>query len=116
MFKACTKCKHFWNSRNDFLSDPATKLVGYQVDYRQLKEGIFLFNHSCGTTMALAADTFADLYGGPVFSEQKTGSEECPGYCHQKEELKACTLQCECAYVREIIQIIKQYDKKNLKP
>ncbi len=31
-FKKCTFCGHLWQSRKDFLEDPATDLIGYQVN------------------------------------------------------------------------------------
>jgi hypothetical protein len=84
------------------------KLVGYQVDFSRLESGLFLFNHDCQTTMAVAVREFGDMYSGPVFEERKTGTAECPGFCLERHTLNNCSNRCECAYVREIIQKIKQ--------
>ena len=83
--------------------------MGYQARFKALKAGIFLFNHSCGTTIALQAGVFEDMYKGPIFQKRAAGTEECPGYCLVKHELRPCPVQCECAFVREIIQAIKRY-------
>ena len=107
VFKKCTVCGFQWASRDDFLRDPGIELIGYQVNFEELKEGFFLFNHTCKGTLALMANEFCDLYDGPIFKERATGSESCPGYCLHKNELQPCPALCECAYVREIIQIIK---------
>ena len=109
LFKQCTACGHPWRSRESFLWDPDVKLVGYQPRFEALKTGLFLFNHRCGTTIAIQAGEFEDLYHGPIFENRATGTEECPGYCLIKDELRPCPAQCECAFVREIIQIIKRY-------
>ena len=104
-------CGSVWADRKDFLQDPEVELIGYQVNYKELAAGILLFNHSCHTTLAIYAEEFAGLYDGPVFSERATGSSECPGYCQNEEELRPCPAKCECAFVREIIHIIRRWPK-----
>jgi len=114
-FKKCTTCYHIWNDRDAFLSDPNLMLVGYQVNFKVLEAGLLLFQHDvvgCQTTLALRAIQFTDLYDGPVFTERKTGSEECPTYCLYEEELGKCTATCECAFVREVLQIVKNWPKR----
>ena len=109
LFKKCPKCGFEWASRDGFLIDDSAKIIGYQVDFTELMSGLFLFNHSCNTTLAIKANDFADLYEGPVYKVRATGSDECPEFCLYQDELSPCPAQCECAHVREIIQIIKNY-------
>jgi hypothetical protein len=106
-FKTCTICSVFWQTRDDFLDDPEISIVGYQVHFDALMEGLFLFNHSCGGTLSIKASEFSDLYAGPMFQNRQTGSDKCPGYCLYEEELGPCPAECDCAFVREIIQIIR---------
>ena len=106
LFKKCPYCNFEWASRELFLDDPGITLIGYQTRFRNLTEGLFYFNHSCNGTLAISVDEFTDLYDGPVFEDRKTGQEDCPGYCLYKDNLEACPNECECAYVREVIQII----------
>lgn len=96
------------------MEDPALNLIGYQVNFDYLEEGFFLFNHHCNTTLAIRAGEFKDLYTGPIFSERLTNTDECPEYCLHKEELRPCPAKCECAYIREIIQIIKSWTKDSV--
>lgn len=110
-FKQCTCCDHGWKARADFLADPGIEFIGYQVSFDDLLLGLFLFNHTCGTTIAIPVNKFRDLYDGPVYQTRKTGTEECPGYCLRQNELKACPAQCECAWIRELIQIISDTEK-----
>ena len=112
-FKRCPNCEFIWESRDRFLSDPNLDLIGYQANFKALTAGLFYFNHSCRGTLALQAYLFGDLYRGPMFERRATGSEDCPGYCLHREELRRCPVECECAYVREIIQIIKGADCKS---
>ena len=115
IFKKCPTCGFVWSTRDDFLGDPALELIGYQVNFEKLTLGFFLFNHSCKATLGIRAEDFSDFYKGPIFQDRATGSKECPGYCLQEHELLPCTAQCECAYVREIIQVVKNYPKDAIK-
>jgi hypothetical protein len=105
-FKQCSNCSTIWHSQEEFLHDAAVELVGYQININELSEGLFLFNHACGTTMALTATVFRNLYSGPVFTERLFGSEQCSGLCLRQDDLNPCPEKCECAFVREVIQEI----------
>ncbi|MCM8760710.1 MAG: hypothetical protein NC938_06060 [Candidatus Omnitrophica bacterium] len=111
MFKKCTSCGANWKTRDDFLNDCSLELIGYQANFKSLETGLLLFNHTCGTTLSLPAGTFKDIYKGPIYTERKTGTEDCPGYCLHEEELRRCPEKCECAWVREMIQVIKEAEK-----
>ena len=114
-FKECTNCHYKWFDRGVFLSDPAVELVGYQVNYGKLQAGFFLFNHSirdCGTSFAVEAGRFTDMHDGPIFESRAKVPEDCPGYCQDKHKLDACDTECECAYVRDVLQKVKSWPKK----
>jgi len=109
-FKECASCAHTWKSREEFLEDPLIEIIGYQANFKHLELGIFLFNHhTCKSTLAVQVGEFKDLYDGPVYSERLSRSDQCLDYCMNKDELRPCPQECECAYVREIIQTVKQW-------
>jgi hypothetical protein len=113
-FKICSLCGTVWKSRHDFISDPLIELNGYQVCLLELKYGMFLFSHNrenCHTTMALPVFAFLDLYTGPRYPENKALSPECPRYCINENNLERCRVFCECAYIREVIQLIREARK-----
>ena len=110
-FKQCTTCGFEWTTRKHFFEDPNVAIIGYQVNFDELEAGIFLFNHSCGTTLGIRADDFKSIYDGPIFTQRATETEECPEFCLHQHDLRPCPVQCECAYVREIMQLIKQWPK-----
>ena len=113
IFKKCTCCESPWFTRDEFLKDENIKLVGYQANFCQLELGYFLFNHlTCESTIAIPAGHFRELYDGPVFAQRLHGSEICQGFCEDIDALEPCENQCECAYIREILQIIKKWPKK----
>lgn len=109
-FKHCACCGRAWWNREDFLVDSDVKLVGYQADFSALIAGLFLFNHDpCKTTLAVRVERFQELYAGPIFGQRRTGQGDCPGYCLYclyKSELRPCPAQCECAWVRDLLQMI----------
>ena len=111
-FKACPMCDFEWPERSVLLGDSRVELVGYQADFQQLREGLFLFNHfPCETTFSLQAGDFCDLYDGPIFSERITGSKDCPGFCLNRMKMGLCPQKCECAYVREVLEIVRNWPK-----
>jgi hypothetical protein len=113
LFKDCTSCNVSWITHEIFLSDPDIEIIGYQVNYKYLQLGYFLFNHSpCKTTFSIPAGVFKHLYNNkPVYKERLTNTEACPEYCLNDSDLRPCPNKCECSYVREIIQIIKKWNK-----
>lgn len=112
IFKSCPACHFEWPTRDDLLSDPDVSLIGYQINFRALTAGIMLFNHRCKGTMAINVEKFQDLYDGPIFTERHIGDADCPNHCFHQSDLKPCPAQCECAYVREILQAIKNWPKR----
>lgn len=112
IFKKCSCCENPWFTRDEFLADRNLKLIGYQANFSRLELGYFLYNHlTCQSTLAVSAGLFKDLYDGQVFSDRLTGSEPCPGYCLNQEVLEPCTERCECAYVRRILQKLRDWPK-----
>lgn len=111
VFKQCPSCRKKWPDYTEFLADPCLKLIGYQMFLEELKEGLFLFNHSCGTTLSITVETLAHLYNGPVHEKRAIGSDNCPGFCLFENETGPCSEECDCAYVRSIMQIIQSWNK-----
>jgi hypothetical protein len=112
-FKTCTFCRHVWPSREAFLTDPQISLVGYQAFSPDLVLGLFLFNHLvCKTTLAIHAREFVDLYDGPIYGERLDETEACQGHCKDTHDLEPCAQRCECAYVREVVQLVRQWPKE----
>ncbi len=118
LFKECPNCHYQWPDRTTFLSDPTLSLVGYQANFGNLVAGYFLFNHDtpdCGTSLAVEAGAFTDMHSGPIFEERLTGTENCPGYCKIQKSLDPCSNKCECAYVRDVLQIVRHWPKSTEK-
>lgn len=108
-FKTCSCCGRSWQTRDAFLSDGELKVEGYTADFESLERGLFFVTHrsrECGSTMAFEAQEFLDLYTGPRYPQRKALSDECPRYCLDEKQLGRCTVLCECAFVREVLQVL----------
>ena len=115
IFKKCPMCTFEWKTRDEFLDDHSLELNGYQADFDKLELSLFLFTHmkkNCFSTMAIWAKEFQNLYSGTKYKERRTGKEDCPGYCLDKEQLNRCDALCSGAFNREIMQIIKSRQGK----
>lgn len=114
-FKKCPLCGFCWDTRGDFLADPRVTMIGYQACLTDLTAGYFLFNHTCEGTLAVVVEEFVDLYAGPIYQERAIGTVACPQYCLHQDELARCPATCECAFVREIIQRVRAWNKNPIK-
>ncbi len=112
-FKVCPMCNSVWETRDKFLSDAGVALIGYQVFFEDLQAGLFLFNHSCGTTMGIEAGFFFDLHDGPIFRERAAGTKECGGHCLYKDDLDPCPARCDCAFARNVLQKVRHWQKNS---
>lgn len=102
-------CKKSWETRDDFLADNEVELAGYQVDFIDVNEGYYLFNHStrgCGTSIAVLVGSMLDLYDGPVYEDSKFESADCEGHCLNVNDFDKCDLPCSNARAREIMGVI----------
>lgn len=111
MFKQCAMCRQEWISRENFLRDPDITLIGYQADFKNPDNGLYLFNHvkqGCATTLSFHVHEFADLFTGEYFTEDKFQTHSCPGYCLDVNNTEACSAECRNSYPRRLMQIIKK--------
>ncbi|HBH29779.1 MAG TPA: hypothetical protein DDX99_13225 [Desulfofustis sp.] len=114
-FKTCTSCGKIWRSRDDFLSDPETAVIGYQGSSIDPDHGFFYINHAtdpCQTTLAIMVREFSDLYNGEEPEKHLTGAHPCPEHCFYKDNLSDRPERCECRFIRTIMQRIKTWPKK----
>ena len=106
MFKICSTCQSSWDNRDSFIDDRNLKFLGYQACLEDLDKGLFLFNHNCGSTIAVTINLFYDLYSGPIWQEPLMNSEICPGYCLIEKEHRTCPNKCNCAHIRKVMHLL----------
>ncbi len=114
-FKTCPNCRSEWKTLDDFIGDPENELNGYQINISDLTRGLFLFTHqapNCGTTMGVYVSAFTALSEHPVLAPSTPRPETCPERCLHEDDLELCPEKCECGWVREIMQIIRDWNKQ----
>lgn len=107
MFKRCNKCGQEWETRDDFVSDSSLEAIGFQVFFDNLRTGLFLFNHSCGTTIGIPAKHLMALYNGPELTGRDSDGRDCPGRCLNQNIMSPCSDKCRCAFISQIIREIQ---------
>ncbi|MCM2323917.1 MAG: hypothetical protein NDJ90_11715 [Oligoflexia bacterium] len=114
LFKKCTGCGQNWATRAVFLADSMVELVGYQARLDDIERGIFLFTHlrqGCKTTMGIRVLAFKDLHREKrrsSSSQAKNNTPECEGHCLHVDDLDRCTADCANAWIRELLQTLKE--------
>ncbi len=104
-------CSAVWKDREEFIEDSSLVINGYQANFEYLEYGLFYFTHEvdgCFSTMAMKANEFYDLNPKEKLTGRKTVTEECPGHCLDKNNLEMCHVECECAYVRDLLGTLQQ--------
>ena len=56
-FKSCPRCQVVWGTSTDFLKDVTLSCIGRQKGWKGGDFGLILFNHSCGTTLSIKAES-----------------------------------------------------------
>ncbi|HJO91829.1 MAG TPA: hypothetical protein QF753_00380 [Victivallales bacterium] len=113
-FKRCPNCDHIWNTRDELLSDNNVILKGYLLGFSELRASLIYFDHNehdCNSTFSLKIEYFKDLIPETTFTSKVIIPETCPEYCLRKYDLTPCVHNCECSYVRNVLEIIKHWNK-----
>jgi hypothetical protein len=119
-FKDCTKCKHAWTTRDEFLHDDEIVLIGFLANNDEFEKGAYLFNHvpagnTCNTSFGLYVSSFLDMYEGKIYDDLKMGTEDCSGHCAKIDVISNCHAHCRNAVAREIMHKIVEILPAHLK-
>lgn len=77
-FKTCSCCGESWLNQADFLADPSVSFIGHQHFYEEGVEGLFLFNHTCGTTFSIEVENVKNSCLKPVTIEIPQNKKRIP--------------------------------------
>ena len=112
-FKTCPTCAAQWEDRKQFLGDPCLKLLGYQSTFTMGQPGLFLFNHSCGSTIALEATTFEDIYDGDIYRHCEAHYSNHADYCCKADTGEKHVKTCVCQFATEMATTLQQIMNEN---
>ncbi len=111
-FKICAMCGYQWKSLEEFATDVQLRLEGYMADFAQPENGLIVLTHvchSCHSTLSLATGNFEHWRTGPIVTDLRMMSNECPGHCLDSANLEVCTVDCSMRWVREVLQYLKAH-------
>lgn len=112
-FKTCSKCRAAWQGPLELVADQSLVVTGYQPDFEDPASGLILLLHNrdgCRTTLAVKAGDLRAFYRDDRPTLLMAGSDDCPRYCLSSEELATCRNPCSMAWVRQVIQHLRQHD------
>lgn len=112
-FLSCTMCEACWPDIESIITDETLEVCGYQARFDEPTQGMILITHmadGCRTTLGVGVAQLAPLYRGPVYTERKTGTDECGGLCLFEHRLEECEAECDMAWVRRVIQAMRKHE------
>ena len=82
------------------------------MHFHDQKGGLFLYTHvnsDCLTTLAVPVKSFLSLSDLPLLADRLCHGSE---LCVRKGETAELPQQCECQWVKHILEIIQNWEKK----
>jgi hypothetical protein len=108
-FKRCATCGSAWAAWDDFVLDPAVRLLGLQVVAGSPDFNALVFEHRCGNSLSVLAPRLRHLLP-EAEREAPTlmGTDQCRGHCRFLEDLAACDAPCGNARDRKLILLVER--------
>jgi hypothetical protein len=113
-FAACGSCRRRWPSWDEFVLDPAVRLLGLQAVITVPDANLLVFEHGCGSSVSVLTKRIRHLLppvDGAALASLR-GTEHCPGHCLSLADLAACDRPCVNARDRELIRIVQQVQQE----
>jgi len=110
-FQTCGACKHAWPKWDNFVLDPAVRLLGLQAMVANPDLNVLVFEHRCGSSISVLTRRLRHLLPEPEPNEPPPllmGTEQCRGHCRSLEDLEACDAPCTNARDRKLILLIRR--------
>lgn len=116
-FQICGACKQAWPTWEDFVVDPAIRLLGFQAVIANADLNLLIFEHRCGSSVSILARRLRHLL--PVQEAERPsamlfGTSDCHGHCRFLANLEMCDSPCVNAHDRRLILMINQMRKSSL--
>ena len=108
-FKTCGSCRKTWEGWQDFVLDPAIRILGFQAVESVPDANLIVFEHKCGSSISLLAKRLRHILPGPGEDTHLPvlyGSEVCREHCRLIQDLEACDRPCANSRDRRLIQLL----------
>ena len=98
-FKTCGSCKHQWPTWDEFVLDPAVRLLGLQSEITNPDVNLLVFEHDCGSSISILSRRLRHLLPEPEPDDPPArllGTDQSRGHCLRLEDLEACDAGPRC--------------------
>ena len=115
-FQTCGSCKRAWSTWDDFVLDPAVRLLGPQAVITNPDCNLLVLEHRCGSSVSILTRRLRHLLPEPEPANPPVlmfGSEQCKGHCRFMEDLAACGTPCSNARDRRLILLVQRIKTSN---
>jgi hypothetical protein len=108
-FQICGSCGRAWPTWDEFVVDPAVRLLGLQavIDYPDIN--LVVFEHGCGSSISILSRRLRHLLPEPTTpapTVRLLKTDQCQGHCLVLEDLEPCDAPCSNARDRELIRLV----------
>jgi hypothetical protein len=110
-FQICGSCKDVWPAWDNFVLDPAVRLLGFQSDLIHPDVNLLVFEHACGSSISILSKRLRHLLPEPQPGDPAVrllGTDQCRGHCLLLGDLEACDAPCSNARDRELILLVQR--------
>ncbi len=109
-FKRCGACGQAWRTWEDFVGDPAVKLLGLQAVPTVPDASVLVFEHRCGSSISVLTRRLHHLL--PADDPTRAwpslrGTDECARHCFSLEDHAPCDRHCRNARDRELLAVVQ---------
>ncbi len=117
-FRTCGSCGRAWRTWQEFVFDPALKLLGIQVMDAHPAANLIVFEHSCGSSVSVLASRLRHLLSEPRRFRWPSlfGTEECRQHCREIENLALCDRPCANARDRRLALLLSEMREEGSRP
>lgn len=109
-FKRCGSCGQRWGSWEDFVGDPAVKLLGLQAMPAVPDASVLVFEHACGSSIPALTRRLHHLLPAdhPAAAwPSLRGTEQCARHCFTLADQVPCDRHCRNARDRELLVLVQ---------
>jgi len=116
-FQVCGSCRSAWATWENFVRDPAVRLLGLQSTITEPDINLLVFEHGCGSSISILSRRLRYLLPEPRPGDPTVrlmGTEQCRRHCFRLTDLEACDAPCGNARDRGLILLVQRMKKAAL--
>jgi len=118
-FQVCGACRCVWQTWENFILDPAVRLLGLQSEVTLPDANLLVFEHCCGSSISILCKRLRHVLpeSEPGDSLARLlGTDRCRGHCLRINDLEACDAPCSNARDRRLILLLLHMKEEGLGP